>query len=430
MFIGAIPKQLAQQIVSHIDFGQWKKVFVGCSGSFRIEQAIKYVSDVPLFSNDVSLLSCAIGGAAVDDLPVVQFINNLECLNDVLDPSVPCDLLAGIGIAQELSKLQKPHKYCIARRNHILANLTGFAEKNRLMAQKIIDGVKINGFFPGDFRDQIDRAAQSGGGFICFAPTYKGGYEKAYSFIDSNTKWDAPRYSVWSPDDVPKLIDDCNSKGVRWLIVHDQEIVNAKCVMTFVGSNKPLFVYSSEHRASIRRVRKKAIPFRYDPIKLNDISRDSAVSISEVDSSHIAFLKNVYLAKGINFVSGMANFIVHIDGMLAGGITIKQSTYGDRTREIYLLSDFSTSRERQLSKLISMLATCSEIIETLNRRWFIRVERVMTTAFTNKPVSMKYRGIFDLVGRKPGQLNYSVQPSGRNASQIFHEWFKRHGSKN
>lgn len=62
MFIGSLPKKVAQQLVSHTNFNNWRGVNVCCSGSFRIEQSIRNVnSSIPIHSNDVSLIASIVG---------------------------------------------------------------------------------------------------------------------------------------------------------------------------------------------------------------------------------------------------------------------------------------------------------------------------------------------------------------------------------
>ena len=119
------------------------------------------------------------------------------------------------------------------------------------------------------------------------------------------------------------------------------------------------------------------------------------------------FLKDVYLAKGITHTSGIANFLVLLDGQLAGGFIYARSKFGGD--DLYLLSDFTLAAKSRVSKLIAMLATSEPIIRRMEVKLVQRINAVYTTAFTKKPVSMKYRGIFDLVGRKPGMLNYASQ---------------------
>ena len=65
-----------------------------------------------------------------------------------------------------------------------------------------------------------------------------------------------------------------------------------------------------------------------------------------------------------------------IDGALAGGFAFEQSRFGDKTRELYLLCDFALFRERRLSKLIAMLATSRDVIDPINKRLLVRIERI------------------------------------------------------
>jgi hypothetical protein len=62
MFVGAVPRQAVEQLTHVVPFGDWRQVFVGCSGSFRFDRAVKARYPAALVhSNDVSLLSCSLG---------------------------------------------------------------------------------------------------------------------------------------------------------------------------------------------------------------------------------------------------------------------------------------------------------------------------------------------------------------------------------
>jgi hypothetical protein len=54
-----------------------------------------------------------------------------------------------------------------------------------------------------------------------------------------------------------------------------------------------------------------------------------------------------------------------------------------------------------------------------------RIESVVTTAFTDKPVSMKYRGIFEIIGRSPGMINYASKVRRTTPDGVYVEWFQR-----
>ncbi len=99
----------------------------------------------------------------------------------------------------------------------------------------------------------------------------------------------------------------------------------------------------------------------------------------------------------------------------------------------YMLSDFPvapTDYDR-LAKLVLYAALSAEskaLAEQVNR---CRIDSLLTTAFTRNAVSMKYRGLFDLVSRKEqadgrNMLNYAA-PMGKWTSQEgLEEWKRRH----
>ena len=72
------------------------------------------------------------------------------------------------------------------------------------------------------------------------------------------------------------------------------------------------------------------------------------------------------------------------------------------TPHIYLLSDFPVAPTdyKHLAKLVLYAALSSEGKLLAERATNHRVRTMITTAFTNKPVSMKYRGLFNLLARK------------------------------
>lgn len=55
--------------------------------------------------------------------------------------------------------------------------------------------------------------------------------------------------------------------------------------------------------------------------------------------------------------------------------------------------------------------------------------QLVTTVFTEKPISMKYRGIWELESRKPGHLQYVSHVRNQTPEEIYREWYRKHGSK-
>lgn len=431
MFIGSLPKKVIQQAMSHIDLNNWRGVHVCCSGSFKIEQAIRSVNTtIPIHSNDVSLISSIVGYAKTGYEIVFNFKNDLDYLNKYLSTDAETQL-ALIAYAMQLGKYKSDNQYCNARRDFLEREIEAIIQSNKERAKKYLEQISISSFFCGDFIQHIEAAKDSGSGVMVFAPTYKGGYERLYKVINDNVDWaNEPSYEIYDPKQTHDIIERLYDENRNFIFFADQQYDDIKPTMVYEGSNKPIFAYTNSRKSSIRRDSNRARAFKYTAIDTNLIGEKSKVTAVVATSETMNFLKDIYLAKGIKHKNGMFNVLFYVDGMLAGGAIYSLPQFGDKLRQIYILSDFSLSRRRKLSKLIAMLATSNQIIDYINKKYFINIERVLTTAFTKKPVSMKYRGIFRLDAKKDGFLNYSSEVRDKTLDEIYGEWFKKYGQKN
>jgi len=288
----------------------------------------------------------------------------------------------------------------------------------------------IESFYAGDFRRQAIKAAEQGGCVVAFPPTYKGGYERLYKFIDANTRWQQPEYDVWNPDDLEAWTIELDQNGISYCILSDQRFEQLDPVTVYqTPSFKPIYTYSNCSGSALMHARNKSTPFKYVPVDPEKLTKKTTVQLVRAESAHMTFLKNSYLGKGIAHVTGEMNFLVFLDGMLAGGFIYTRSKFG--TPEcIYLLSDFSIVSARKISKLISLLATCGDVVRLFEVKHLQNVTSLVTTAFTHKPVSMKYRGVFKLSSRKPGMLNYASEVRRYSAKKIYAEWWQKYGNTN
>ena len=430
MFIGSLPKKIVQQAVFNLDLRNWRGVNVCCSGSFKIEQAVRNVyQSIPIHSNDVSLVSSIIGLAKTGGAIDFRFKNDFEYLNEYLSDDAETQL-AVLAYAMQLGKYKSDNQYCQARRDFLAREIDTIIQSNKDRAKHYLEQINIDSFFCGDFTRHIEAAKETECGVMCFAPTYKGGYERLYSVINDNVVWDGePQYEIYDPKRTHELIGRLYDDKVAFAFFTDQEHADLRPSMVYEGSNKPIYVYSNSGKSSIRRDSGKARPFKYKAIEPDLIHDGSKVEAVVATSESMNFLKDVYLAKGIKHKNGMFNVLFYVDGMLAGGAIYSLPQFGDKLRSIYILSDFSLSRKRRLSKLIAMLATSEQIIDVINKKYFINIQKVLTTAFTKKPVSMKYRGIFHLDAKKDGFLNYSSDVRRSTLSEIYGEWFKKYGQR-
>ena len=425
MFVGAVPAPAVEQITRIVPFGEWGDVHIGCSGSFRVERAIgQRHPNARLHSNDVSLLSCGLGALGMGQTFPLTFRGRLDFIEG--EVSSFTERVAAVLVALEMAQYKAGNAHAVTHFRHYRENFERYLESAVAKLTKFLDGLEIENFTPGDFRDQVKRAAETGGGIAAFPPTYKGGYERLYRFVDDNVDWAAPAYRVWDPNDLEGWIAELEGLGVRYCVIADRVLPGHTPATVYRNmTNKPVYTYAGNAASSVRRRGHRAEPFRYRPVEPWALGPNAAVSIVAAASEHMNFLKDRYLAKGIAHVSGWMNFLVYLDGRLAGGVIFARDKSGRQDR-VYLLSDFAVARGRRLSKLIAMLATCRAVIRALERRLIIRVDRIDTTAFTHRPVSMKYRGVFDLVDRKPGAINYASAVREETPEHIYRDWYRRY----
>jgi hypothetical protein len=439
MFIGGLPDGVLHQIVHSTDIGTWPSVWVMCSGAFRIERTLhKYFPALEIHSNDVSLLTCAVGTLASGGTFDIRYKGALEWFEEHLADAGFGDRVSALLVAGQISRFAtgKANAYKAAHVEHIKGRFPELLDKARQKIANVTANLSVDSFHPGDFRDQPTRALEAGGGVIGFPPTYKGGYEALYRFLHGNIDWPEPEYGVFDPETLPAVVDKIEASGIPWIIGCDRTLEGRAPLAEFrPGRNHPLYTFGTLGKPSLRiKPATKAEPFAYAPLELEKINADSKVKLIRIDGAKANFIKDIYLAKHITRATGMINFAVLLDGMLAGLMIYALSQHQVYSpREIYLLSDLSTSREAKLSKLIARLALSSTVLRELEK-WIVRpFDFVVTTAFSKHPVSMKYRGVFDLLKRQQTDegymLNYGHARINETPQQIFSWWWKKYGSK-
>lgn len=426
MFTGSVPKPVVEQMLRIVPFEKFSDVFVCCSGSFRVDRSVK-TAGVRVHSNDVSLLTVGLGRLLLGQSNHFKFKGRLEFMED--PAMTPVERMAALLIALEMTKYSGASVHAQAHFRHMQVGFDEYLAKAKEKISKFQADTQIDSFFAGDFRDHADRAIEQGGIVLGFPPTYKGGYERLYKFLDESTEWESPDYRMFDPKSIGDWIDSLDERGASYCVFSDQILDGRKRAGEYYGAtNKPVFLYANTEGTSLRRASNRAAPFKYTPADPSTFTADSVVKVVPAYGATMNYLKDIYLAKNIHHASGQFNSLIFVDRQLAGGIIMARSKF-DAMNSIYILSDFSLSRDRKLSKLIALIATSIDIIGPLRKRLVADLKTVVTTAFTDKPVSMKYRGIFELTGRKEGHLQYesAVRPEG--AQELYRFWWEKWGRK-
>ena len=212
MFVGAVPRPAVEQITRSVPFTDWRQVFVGCSGSFRFDRAVRDVHPtVAVHSNDVSLLSCSLGALATGAEFPIAFKGRLAFIEDLIAGQPFAARAAAVEVALEMAKYKGTNPYAQAHFAHYEERFAEFLAPVWKRLDAFLEGLHIASFHPGDFREQAKRAAEVGGGVAAFPPTYKNGYERLYRFVDENSDWPRPSYGVWDPTALEAWLDELDA---------------------------------------------------------------------------------------------------------------------------------------------------------------------------------------------------------------------------
>lgn len=440
MFFGAVPTACIEQMFAIINFHSWKRVYVCCSGGFRIERGLraKY-PDLEIHSNDVSVFSCAFGWMLTDQPVPIEFTGKLAFMEPHLgdDPAKRC---AAVLIASDIARYAtgKESPYKIRHLKHYQNTIADRVVEGAAKLRAVAGETQIQSFFAGDWRKHVEQAIGEGAGIAAFPPFFKGDYEAMFKFINENVVWPAPAYDLYDPRDLEKIVARIDDSGVPYCVLSDQKFETLKPVMEYVQGRKvPHFCYGTATRSSLRYIPQKHEPFLYAPLEMARVKPDSVVRVTEADYRQANYIKDIYLAKSITHTPGLFSYFVFIDEMLAGVLIYSMSKFGGiGDRSVYLLSDVVTSREGKASKLVAKIALSRDITRLVATRLMSPIEAVITTARTKNAVSMKYRGIYKLTSRKPdteteghNMLNYRGQVIDDTPQQIFDWWFEKHGRK-
>lgn len=441
MFIGAINSTIRNFLASTAAAFDNKVVVVGCSGNFTSESVLsKFAHPKGIHSNDVSFYSCMLGRWLTRQ-PLEFTITDAEY--EWLTPYLADDTrkLAAIMVLLDMLEFEKrnnPHRVRMWKLYEQdfpeLVNQT----MGRLATADA--GLKVSSFYEGDVFAHFERfAADKDAVFCCYAPTYKGGYERLYKRLDKIVQWNEPSYGLLDDDGRDKLLGWMTERRFLWY--DDRRVEGLEPVMEQrSGIRKTVYLYSNTIAKPVffqERSSKGLPPF---PLAGSDfeITPDSLVTLSRIKTSDLLEFKDAFLGKNVNFGTrgGYWAFSVFIDGKAVGFIEYMIST-ATPPKIIFLMADFPVSgtKYKRLSKLIAMLTVSGETRQSLERIRLQRVVGLTTAVFTDRPVSMKYRGVMNLDsrGKTPegqNRLLYSAPFNNLSWQETLNEWLTKHSLQN
>lgn len=435
MFIGAINSQVRAFLAQMAPSLSGMACVVGCSGNFTSEAILtKYSKASDIYSNDVSLYS-SLAAAFLTGKPFRLALKpdseSVAWLGDYLTSNQSA--LAALMVLMDMLPFERQDSPFKRRMWSAHRDAFGKLHEATMTRLSKVD-IRVTDYFAGDVFEHFKAHDAPESVYMCYAPTYKGGYERIYKRLKQLFDWDEPSYPMLDEAARDNLINWVSQRNYVWY--DDRIIPQLKLKMVQQsGRQKTVYIYSNLNAKAVYVTDHTAAGLPRLPLAGQDTVFESGarVHLLPMKTSDLARFKNAYLGKNILFGAGTWAFSVWINGQVVGFLEFSKGKY--QVNELYLQADFPVDGTRypRLSKLLPMLAMSGSTRQVMERINMLRLSHIFTTAFTNKPVSMKYRGVFELVKRgqdKSGKafLNYRAQFNSLTWTEVYEEWLVRHGS--
>lgn len=444
MFQGTIPAEMRAIVHEHARAWDTEHVYVGCSGNFTIDRALADLGRFKLHGNDVTLYSCSIGRYTAGEklnVFVSDHYPEWQWMEDYLDGKE--GTVATLMLASEMLKgLGKPGAYWRRMQNAYRNDWPKLHAKTREKVLKSV--VPLESFYAGDVVDYM-AAAPEDAAVVSFPPFFKGGYEVMFKNLEEVFLWEEPEY-VEMDEGRKELTFRAMASKRHWLFATNAKL-NPEWDANLVGHvqtsvrNVPFWVYSNGDSRRVAEPRTDTEPVLV-PRLGDDEAPQGPLTLHPLRPAQFRALRAQYLNQHIK--PGEPTMAV---GVCAGGKLV--GAYAYSTAEtltsswgahlpspcVYLMSDFPVSGKNKLAKLVLMASVSKEAKLLAERAANARVRSVATTAFTQKPVSMKYRGVYKLIGRRDAEepwykfkLSYGSEMGRWSLSEALKLWRERYAS--
>lgn len=447
MFQGSIPTSAQQIVLSIVKEWTCSDVYIGCSGNFTVERTLDALKKFNIHGNDVTVYSCILG-RYFSGQPLraryneeyegpMTFVKNY--MKDDLGILTVSMILSGMGLYLN----SKPNPYYEKMINAYAKQWDRLYAETRSKFEK--QEKFLSSFYAGDVLEYYKKIPKEEG-FISFPPFWTSGYEKMFKALGEIIDIDLPKYDLLSPEKIHEWANDVTDRENYVFMLPERyeefdDNLRGECVTTLHG--KPMYIYSKSPKSRIV-LPNQTLDYSFIPKIGEDEDIGEEIGLMELKLPVFNSLRSMYLNPAISPASPSAAYGVMVDRKMVGVFAVSSSptlANWDKhldTPSIYLMTDFpvAPSKYKRLSKLIVMVVLSKEsqfLYEKISNK---RIRSVVTTAFSDNPVSMKYRGILELLSRKENgegyngatySLNYGAPCGQWTLKEAFDEWKSKHG---
>ncbi|CQD04964.1 putative antirestriction adenine methyltransferase [Corynebacterium striatum] len=426
MFQGSIPNAMRSIVLEHVkSWPHEKGLWVGCSGNFTIERLVDGIG-VRTHSNDVSAYSTALGYWLSERKVPYSIKPEYEEELSWLEPYFETDIdrIASIMLGTTFLPLVGSEK--TYQRRLLAAYKNQYPALHAKTVKRMEDlPLKVESFSCMDVREYFQDVVPKDAPVAAFPPFWSNGYEKMFEGIDHYFDWPRPDYPELDEEGKDELLELMTNRA-NWIVglhIEHPELEGSGLENYYRGFVKdtnrsvPIHIYSSKGKTRISLPSQKLEFLPVPKIGFSD-TIERPLSLIKLTNGQFSALRSQFLSKHIAPGQPDSAYGVVANGKLLGCFAYgSQSGPGKSKDTIYVLSDFPVgwSKYKNLAKLIIMCAMSKEAQTLVQRSLSRKVTKIETTAFTNRPSSMKYRGPLKLKSRKEakdGYHKYQLQYAG------------------
>ena len=203
---------------------------------------------------------------------------------------------------------------------------------------------------------------------------------------------------------------------------------NAFLPLHKIAKDGGIYLYSNVKRLLGCHIEIKKEEMYDIKIPSNDyiVTSDTKLVIKETTQKFFSYMQGRFIKKVQKTTPPNIGYVLcDQDDVILGAFGFNYTKDSDYS--LWLLSDFCTNNDvPKLSKLILYVIRSKEVKRALERKLNNRIVNCYTKVYTNMPVSMKYRGAFQKVGRQDKCLVYGFDfGSMESLDQAKQEYLKK-----
>ena len=444
-----VPAAVKSVLIQEVKKWSLEAVTVTASGLHPVERAITSATALKVHGADTGLLAYAIGsfysGGKVEVALAEAWAPDLDWLAPYME--TPIARLATVLLFKDLAT-----SWMRRDQNAWYARIAGSYRRQfeglhaKQVARLETTEFKLAAFHQRTVMEAI-HGAPEGHGLILIPPQALGTDKNVQELFG----WEAAQ--AWKPLNFVEAIDAMMARTQSWAVAtFNEEIPGLEDYLAgrsqTTNRGQVCRVYSGSRSVSrLVTPHQEVQPCMIERLGPQDeITPESTISLRTLGAGEFQALRSQYLNRNIKPGAASKAYGVLVDGKLAGvfafvdGDATAQASFRGKVPlpAIYQMTDFPVdpTHYKRLAKLIILSAASFESRCLVRQDFPQRTQSVITTAFSHNPVSMKYRGVYDLLSKKedlhpkpgdtPFRLNYGTEMGKWTLKEGLATWCKKH----